>query len=186
MNKEIKLIMLGSSRMTGKDTFFSLLSKHDKRYQRWAFADVLKEYCEPICKNAFNKNVFQLTPTEKELFRPILIEVGRLFRAIDEDYWVKQVHRQIINRTSVKPDVIPVITDGRFENEYNYFRKIYGESALFINIERDGAPEPTEEEKKHIPELLKLMDANISWNTDPSFDSLQPIVSDFYNKHFKS
>ncbi len=177
--------MLGSSRMTGKDTFFSLLSKHDSRFKRWAFADVLKEYCETLCREAFGKNVFQLEPSEKEMFRPILIEVGRLFRSIDEDYWVKQVHMQINNRTSVDPTVIPIITDGRFSNEYNYFRKIYGESALFINIERIGAPDPTDEEKRNIPELMKLMDKTISWNTDPTFDSLQPIVSDFYNKNFK-
>ena len=185
MKKEIKIIMLGSSRMVGKDTFFSLLSKRDERFKRWAFADILKEYCEKLCSKAFGKSIYQLEPCEKELFRPVLIEVGRLFRSIDEDYWVKQVHMQIRNMTIANPDIIPVITDGRFCNEYNYFKEIYGDSTLFVNIDREGSPEPTDEEKKHIPELSKLMDVNISWKTDPSFESLHPIVDNFYNTHFK-
>ena len=182
----IKCLVLGSSRMVGKDTFFSLLSKHDERFKRWAFADVLKEYCEPLCKKAFNKCICQLEPNEKELFRPVLIEVGRLFRAIDEDYWVKEVHRQIKNMSDTNPDIIPVITDGRFPNEYRYFRGVYGDSMLSINISRHGAPEPTEEEKKQIPELMSMMDTSILWNTDSTTNSLLPIVSNFYNKHFKS
>lgn len=182
--RNIRCLVLGSSRMVGKDTFFSLLSKHDKRFKRWAFADILKEYCEPLCAKAFNKSINELLPYEKELFRPVLIEVGRLFRSIDEDYWVKQVHLQINKILSENSDTIPVITDGRFANEYNYFRRIYGDSVLFVNINRTDAPEPTEEEKKHIPELMRLMDDNISWKTDPSFSSLQPTVTNFYKKYF--
>ena len=81
-------------------------------------------------------------------------------------------------------DVIYVLTDLRYVNEYHYFKKMYGESMLFVNIQRDGAPDPTDEEKIHGPEVAKLADEHIFWHTDPSIVTLRPIVAEFYKKYF--
>jgi hypothetical protein len=190
MKTEIRLIALGSTRMVGKDTFFSILDDiKPHTFRRYAFADALKEYCSPLCRSIFNKPIHKLEPSEKELFRPILIETGKICRSIDIDYWVKKVVEQISRSENHFPsehikDDIPVITDLRFLNEYEYLKSIYGDSMVFVNIKRIGAPEPTYEEKIHAPQLDSLSNYNIVWDTDPSYDSLIPIVTEFYKKYF--
>jgi hypothetical protein len=181
-----KFLALGTCRMVGKDTFFSLLNEIDPRFKRMALADELKSKMSRFCYSVFGKTPERLTPEEKEMFRPLLIEAGRVARSVDVDFWCKQLMEQIvINKIANEyQDSVYTLTDCRYPNEYQYFKKIYGDSMLFVNIERIGAPEPTEEEKVNSPELIKMADANIRWGTDPSLESLRPIVRKFYNQYF--
>jgi len=180
MNK-IKLITLGCQRQTGKDTFCHLIQELNPNIKRVGFADSLKDISSDICYKFFNKYPFDLNAVEKELFRPILIEIGRLARTIDIDYWCKEVYSKIVKWNS--NTAIYCITDMRYLNEYQYFKKVYGDSMIFINIERDGAPEPTDEEKIHAPELKKLANVNIEWQSDITFETLKPTVKEFYQKY---
>lgn len=181
---KIKIIGLGSCRMVGKDTFLSLLGENSFSFQRFAFADALKESLENFSLTLFDKNISQLSPEQKEILRPVLIAGGRAAREINKDFWVNKVLDQIDKEIRYNSRVIiPVITDVRYCSEYNRIKKQYGDSFLFVNIERIGAPEPTEEEKIHAPELKKLADVNINWQTDLTFESLRPIVCEFYQKY---
>jgi hypothetical protein len=188
MKREIKLIALGSTRMVGKDTFYTLLSRlyPDRFFTRYAFADQLKDYCNPLCRSIFNRSIHNLTPEEKEMFRPILIETGKICRSLDIDYWVKRTYEKMQRDSMEYPSVpsIAVASDLRFTNEYVFLKNIYEDSMVYVDIERIGAPEPTEEEKKHSPELKKLADDRIIWPSDPTIDSLIPTVANFYNKYF--
>ena len=177
----IKVLGLGVNRMVGKDTFFSLLSEIDPRFKRVAFADALKDSCEDLCKYFFDKGISQLTPSEKEIFRPILIESGRVGRTLDIDYWVK---RAIKTAETFPEESITVITDVRFENEYLYLKKIYGEKFFFVNLLREGAPEPTDEEKKNGPETAKHANMTFYWKTDPTRKLIKAEVQDFYKVYF--
>lgn len=181
LKNNIKVLGLGVNRMVGKDTFFSLLNEIDPRFKRVAFADALKDSCEDLCKYFFNKGISQLSPEEKEIFRPILIESGRVGRTLDVDYWVKKAVK--ITET-FSSDSIAVITDVRFENEYLYLKKIYEERFFFINLLREGAPEPTDEEKKNGPETSKHADLTFYWKTDPTKNLIRHEVEDFYKIYF--
>jgi len=183
---KIKLLTLGTCRQTGKDTFFSLLKELNPNFKRVALADSLKSKMSGFCFNVFGKMPEKLTPEEKEMFRPLLIEAGRLARSVDINFWCKETFEQIdiYDSMTANNDVIYVLTDLRHLNEYHYFKKMYGESMLFVNINREGAPEPTDEEKIHGPEVAKLADEHIFWHTDPSLVTLRPIVNQFYQKYF--
>jgi len=172
----IKVIGLGCCKMVGKDTFFLLLKELNPDFYRFAFADELKFGLSEFCFYLFGKQVIELTPTEKEIFRGVLIAGGKAGREINKDFWVNKV----VNNIKCNSNFISVITDVRYSSEYNRLKQEFGDSFIFVNIEREGAPEPTDEEKIHAPELKKLANVNILWETDLSFKTLRPIVKKFY------
>lgn len=182
-----KILMLGAKKQVGKDTFCQLLKELNPTMERVAFADELREYVAPIIKKFFGKHPNDLTPQEKELARPIMIEVGRLARTLNIDYWVKIVADQIkyewtTQEKSGLDKTIFVCCDCRYMNEYQYFKREFGADVMLVNIERIGAPEPTNEEKIHAPELKKLADVDFTWDTDESFVTLRPQIKYFYDK----
>ena len=78
-----------------------------------------------------------------------MIAYGCAKRAVDINYWVKQVVSQIESDQSYDPySIIPVITDVRFESEAIFLKKSFGKNFKLIAVNRSDAPEPTEEEKK--------------------------------------
>jgi hypothetical protein len=119
--------------------------------------------------------------------RPLMIEFGRMARNEDIDFWCKEIQEQIEIYDSVTnyKDAIYCLTDLRYSSEFAFFKKIYGDSMIFINITRDGAPEPTSEELIHGPEVAKLADLNFHWKTDPTLESLRPQIKEFYDKYLK-
>ena len=182
--KNIKVIALGSTRMVGKDTFYALLCNCSPKFYRIAFADHLKYMINPLCRELFaHKIVNELSPSEKEIIRPVMISVGEAARKIDQDFWIKKAYQLISLNTDAYS--IPVITDMRYLNEYNYFKNIYGDSFLFIDINRVGAPEPTAEEQIYAPPLKKVADVSLTWDTDPTMLTLQTHVNGIYEKYFK-
>ena len=181
--------MLGSKKQVGKDTFCHILKELNVNMKRVAFADQLREYVSPITNHFFCKHPKDLTPQEKELVRPIMIEVGRLARQLDIDYWGKIVADHIKQEWHAQEKegldkTIFICCDCRYSSEYHYFKREFGDIVMLVNIERNGAPEPTDEEKIHSPELKKLADVNFNWNTDESFITLRPQISHFYSKYF--
>lgn len=180
---KIKFLALGVNKQVGKDTFCQLLREIKPDFQRVALADRLKEKCEGICYSLFGKQIKDLNPEEKELFRPILIEVGRVARGINKDYWCDQLNDYHGFGFIPGVDDYYILTDLRYLNEFHYFKNIYGDSMLFVNIERDGAPPPTDEEKIHGPEVAKMADVTLKWHTDSTLASLRPIVQNFYNTY---
>jgi hypothetical protein len=187
MSNEIKLICCGTTRQTGKDTLCQLFSELNPNIKRVSLADELRAQVNHLAVKFFNKPIAKLNGGEKELFRPILIEVARLARSIDIDCWCKELYQQIEIYDSLAKykDSIYFLTDLRYENEYRFFKNIYGNSMFFINISRNGAPEPTAEEIKYGPEVAKLADLQLSWHTDQTLNSLRPIAKDLYSKIFK-
>ena len=181
--KSPKIILISGNRVVGKDTFFTLLQEINPNFKRWAFADSLKIILEPVCLKLFNKSIKDLTPIEKELFRPIMLATGKTAREIDVNFWVKCVAEEIKLYMDFQ-EIIPVICDNRYISETNYFKEIYGNSMLLINIDRIGAPEPTSEEKINGPKVKELADVLIEWKTDASLIEPRKTVSYFYDKYF--
>lgn len=182
--KSLKLIALGACRQTGKDTFCQLLKELNPHVSRVGLADQLKEFVAPISKRFFNKHPNELNLQNKELLRPSLIEIGKLARTLDIDFWCKEAYEKMYDIEQWHPDVVHCCTDLRYVNEYQYFKKIYGDSMMLVNIDRIGAPEPTQEEKIHGPQVKELADVCITWESDPSLNSLRPKVLEFYNTYF--
>jgi hypothetical protein len=179
MNK-IKLISITGTRLVGKDTLYKLLRELDDRFVRVSFADELKALFEDISFTLFDRRVDQLSPEQKEILRPWLIQVGTKAREKDINIWAKKVEGFIDD--SIFNGRIPVITDMRFKSEHDFYKNIYGDGMFLINLSRNGAPDPTDEEKIYGPEVAKLADYSLTWHSDPTSVSLRPIVADFYQK----
>lgn len=185
--KGIEVIIVCGTKRCGKDTFYNLLRQKSEKFIRFAFADKLKEYLTPYSYALFHKEVDDLNDSEKETLRPVLIAAGMAARKINPDFWVERIYSSIDYYDSLPGDdfiAIPVITDGRFVNEVEYFQRKYGNKCLVVNIERDGTPEPPDEEKKNAPEVARLADYSIVWPTDPTLEICKEYVDNFYSNFF--
>ena len=159
------VIGIHSTRQCGKDTLFRHLNALDARFQRFAFADELKRDLHPFILKHFGFDIWTCTAAQKELVRPLLIAYGCAQREVDIDHWAKKVVEQI-NIEGLKRDIIPVVTDVRFESEYHLLRKAFGKAFILVDLTRIDSPEPTEEEKKHYLTVAGLADYLVHWGHD--------------------
>lgn len=128
------LIGLCGYAQVGKDTIAGIL-----RIPRCAFADELKNDLDPIRKRM---GLDLSIAKDKRLFRPFMVEYGRLARAIDKDYWIK---RLVIPET---PRAI--ITDVRYANECKW---IESKGGIVLRVVRNGFGSANDEEARNTAEI---------------------------------
>ena len=183
MNKP-KILLLSGYARTGKDTFFDLLQQvaiedNNNIFSGFSFAYELKKDLAPLVEE-MGINIFNPTDEQKKIIRNLMIAYGCAWREIDINHWVKKVDAKIDTLTEGS---IAVIRDTRFISEVQYYFDKYGrENVLLVEIIRNGAPQPPEEELKNQPELSKNADVVLQWETDPSLESLKPKVRYFYEQ----
>lgn len=166
MNKFPLVLGLAATRQVGKDTLFARLSTLDYRFRRFAMADALKSDLATFVLQNFGVDVWTAEGEDKELVRPVLIAYGMCQRERDPGYWVKKVMAQIDAAATLSPDIIPTVCDVRFVNEALYLSAHYGDSFKLVNLTRDGAPPPTEEERKHFRAVEERADMRLHWGGD--------------------
>jgi hypothetical protein len=173
------IIGISGNRCVGKDTFYKFLFTLDRRFKRYAFADSLKQDLDPLFKNQFNIDIFNIEAKEKEIIRPIMISYGVAWRNIDVNHWVKNVYNNIQKECDY---TIPVITDLRYKNELEFLREKYGNKLIHINITRKGSISPTEEELNNLKYISNKADVQIEWgfNTDEEMLTIVKNVHDNY------
>ncbi len=176
------VIGISGSRCAGKDTFYQFLYQLNKRFKRYAFADALKYDLHPLIKTQFNIDILNINPRDKEVIRPILISYGSAWRYYDKDHWVKKVYTSIQNEYVYDKNIVPVITDLRYENELNFLREKFGQNFLHIHINRINNIEPTPEEMESISFIKDLADVNITWGNNNQ-QEMKNIVTDVYRKY---
>lgn len=159
-----KILLLGATRMTGKDTLCQRLMELNPRFKRFSYADELKNDLSSFVADRFGFSIWNCSPEEKELIRPLMIAYGMAQRSRDPDYWAKRTQENIENYLAYHPQCIPVVTDVRFSNELVLMRRDY--DATFLFLERKGAPPPTEEEEKHWPTLKEQADFVLEWGNN--------------------
>lgn len=178
----MKYIGITGPRRAGKDTFAQLLKDVcPQPVIKYAFADALKNDLAELFKDKFNADIFTLEGELKETLRPIMISYGCVWRSIDPLHWVKDVQKSIGTWDSMG-QFVHCITDVRFRNEAETLKNKYGDKFILISINRIGGPEPTEEEKRNIPEIKPLVDCEITWETEPDLIKAREIVRNFYSK----
>lgn len=160
------IIGISGAARSGKDLLFNLLSNNSiKSYKliKLAFADELKMDLKNILKEKFKIDVFNPSPEEKEIIRPLLVSYGtHLARKIDENFWIKKIDEKI-NSIEKNEKTLIFITDVRYPNEQNYIKTKFNKS-LNIHLTRDGI-DPANEEELSNNELLKSnSDIKIKWS----------------------
>jgi hypothetical protein len=156
------VVGLHGTRGVGKDTFYRNLSSLNSRFYRRAFADQLKADVAPLIREQFGFDPEHLTDAQKEIVRPLWIGYGMAWREKDPLHWVKVVVSDIAN-TPRDPALIPVITDVRFENEAAHLRESFGDGFCLVDIQREGAPPPTDEEMKHYLKVREMANYCVKW-----------------------
>lgn len=132
--------LIGYAR-SGKDTAAQVLLDHG--WLRAAFADQLKADVEK-CVGCPLRGP-GADATQKELWRPLLVEYGRLRRQQHPDYWIWQLEANM--KMACGPQDKVVITDVRYANEANW---ILAKGGILIFVDRPGTKAANEEEKESI------------------------------------
>lgn len=188
MNKELTIIMVSGHAMVGKDTFYELLNKISPRFKRYAFADRLKQDLRLFIMEQCKIDVLHLTAEQKKLVRPLLIAYGCMMRNIGDGlHWVRELEKQMLSDLEFENNLggkqtIPVISDGRFENEIIYFKSRY--NVIVVEVKRNEAPDPPEEEKINQPLVGRHASHTIEWPTvgPENVSILHDFAEDFIKK----
>lgn len=156
---------------SGKDTFFKLLAEDNPKHIRVAFADELKKTAAPYIKSLYNIDIFNCTPEDKEIARPILIAIGCWARDnISDTYWVDKTIEQI--RKLIHQGYIPTICDFRFKSEIVRLQQEFGEqNVIGVEIIRtDSEYIPPQKEIENRPFLIDYIDYTVEWPTVTTLD----------------
>jgi hypothetical protein len=158
---------------SGKDTLCNLLIDEFKRKgvkaKRFALADQLKVKIWSFLLTNFEVDIFNPTPEQKELVRPLLVEFGRAHRIQSEGKYWTSIVEDCINQ---EPEVIPIITDIRYDeyvkDEVWWLQKhLKGKLVHVTRFLENGQPltAPNKDEAENDPRLLEKADFRIRWNT---------------------
>jgi hypothetical protein len=137
-----KLIGLIGYARSGKDTAAAPLVANG--WTRLAFADQLKADIE----KAIGMPVAAMDAQQKEFWRPLLVEYGRLRRAQHPDYWIWQVESHM--KMNVCPGDPVVITDVRYLNECHW---VLDHGGVLVFVERKGTPPANHEEETSVQKI---------------------------------
>jgi hypothetical protein len=188
------VIGLSGVARSGKDSFFLLLKSilgerlQDEgsgqiRYncRRTAFADTLKEDLKTLILSKFNIDIYDCSDNEKEIIRPLMVSYGTLARAIDKNYWIKQVYEKLKEEQS-ESNSISIITDVRYPNEQAFIKKNF-KGSINVYIQRDGNEAPNSDEEYFSPYLKKDSDYIVYWEDfeDKDIESGSKHIKSFIN-----
>jgi hypothetical protein len=143
------IIALAGFSKSGKNA----LAEQLQSYQQCAFADALKQEVTRIL--IANDIKADLWGADKEEWRWLLVGWGRMRRAQDRDYWIKQLHLRI----APVDQGAWIITDLRYENELQWVQKHGG---LVIGISRPGFGPANDEERESIKQI-RIQYPDLPW-----------------------
>ncbi len=181
-----KIIGICGLATAGKNVFADLLQAiSPNQFVQDAFADKLKFSLSQLIRDEFGWDIFNLTGEQKRIVRPLMVELGRAHRELNENHWVESLGSQYVD--GFLEDKTLIITDFRYVNEYRYFRDKYRKSFLMVDIVREGVEPPNEEERINYPLVSALADVKITWPTvgKDNLSELKQYAADFYNIYFR-
>lgn len=168
----MNIIGIAGVATSGKDLLCSLLSSElrDLGFEprRFALADRLKAQIAPFLSSELGIDIFNCSPSEKELIRPLLVAFGKAKRVQSNGrYWTSLLSEEI--KTSNCD--FAIVTDIRYqeyeEDECSWLKKQGGKLIHLTRFEegRRVLP-PNEDESRNDPILESLADVRVAWNTD--------------------
>lgn len=132
----MKFLMISGKKRVGKNLLAKSVMKHLSKlneeyetkyaYDEFAFAMGIKLLLNPIAKK-LGMDIIN-NDKDKELFRPVIMQLGKIACEIDNDIWTKSAFAMIKNQ---KVD-IGINTDMRFEKELSYLKEHYHKQDYFI------------------------------------------------------
>lgn len=156
------------------------LAEQLQSYQQCAFADALKQEVTRIL--LANDIKADLWGADKEEWRWLLVGWGRMRRAQDRDYWIKQLYLRIAP-VDAGTWIIP---DLRYENELQWVQK---QGGLVIGLSRPGFGPANDEERESIKQI-RIQHPDLPWLINDSTPreleiAAQEIIRAFYKRRCK-
>lgn len=157
---------------SGKDTFFSLVSKYIP-FKRFSLADSLKNELRVSILLKYNIDILNCSRLDKEIVRPYLVSHAKEMRANSAGrHWINILNKQI-EKSNEKFICITDIRHAEYENDELYWLKEELSGSLIhisqFTKEKDAFRfiEPAnDEERKNDPVLRDNSDYRIHWKTD--------------------
>lgn len=190
-----KVISISGRQRAGKDTFARLLKNQlvnsGFSCKIYSFAFALKNELKETIQKRFGLNAFSDDSSEKEVFRPLLIEIGRAKREeTNGRYWADIVEKEIIQDA---PDYA-IIADQRYIEGESDIVKNFGGIKVHISkwdLSRNGAklaiPSNNLEENKNDPLVRANCDYVVEWTAPQNNETLDnwcnAYVTEFINKY---
>lgn len=179
----MKLIGISGLARSGKDSFYEkcipFLESKGFKYKRFAFADALKEECDPFLKQNVGISAFTEKNNEKEIIRPLLVVYGtHIRRKINKNCWIEKIEPKV--KESISDKTFSFITDVRFDNEIDWVHNLGGET---IHITRKGIVAPNEDELKNDPILKEKSKFLVEWENfnEENLEYVNKTVSSIMN-----
>lgn len=207
IRKDQKLWAISGAATSGKDTLYrclnTLLTTQGKLSTRIAFADFLKFELKEFILKEFGINVFEATPEQKELIRPILLEYGYAKRQLSEGQYLISKVEEYIKRINSNPKLPKIshfiLTDLRYaeyDKDEDFWVKAHGDQGKIIFLERfDLEPEtkklhpilPANDlEEENLPKIKRRADLIVEWLTSEEETYLlsiaQQVISELENQ----
>ena len=176
------LIGLTGFATSGKDTFYKLCAEKigiDK-CRRYAFADILKDECDPFLLEHVGISAHTSDPKQKELIRPLLVTYGtHIRRKMNPNCWIDKLYKKIVSENLQNSFLF--VTDVRFENEVLWVKKCGG---IVFNVNREGIGPANQDEEEQEKLMRPHFSGSITWPTvgEENFPKLNSFVSPFCEK----
>lgn len=154
-----KIILVTGYAQTGKDTVGKAFMTYNPKFVTLSFAEPLKRAANAAMRSLAVDNIDFFNEEDKKKYREVLISIGRTARDKDKDVFVKILCLKVESLISL--GFIPVITDWRYWNEYNYIaNKFKEESVSTMIITRDGSSAAHQEEFDSILQIIENVKIN--------------------------
>ncbi len=140
--KRKALVGLAGYAGVGKDALAEALTR--RGWWRAALADELKADLEKaLGPTAFTER------KDKEFWRPLLVEYGRLRRLQRAEYWIERLEARM--RKEVGQYRPTVVTDLRYRNEAEW---VLEQGGMVVYVRRTGCRAANDEERQSIADML--------------------------------
>jgi energy-coupling factor transporter ATP-binding protein EcfA2 len=151
-----------SGKDTLADSFAEIFKEYKVKTQKLSFAKELKYECKSFVKRTLGIDIFTEVTEEKDIIRPLLVTWGtHVRRKLNDNVWIDALEKRMHSNKIV------IISDVRFENEFNWVKK-QGGKIIFVNRTLpDGSlvPNANEEEEKNNCFLQQNADSTFTWDT---------------------
>jgi len=179
----MKLIGISGLARSGKDSFYEkcipFLESKGYQHKRFAFADALKEECDPFLKSNVGISAFTEDNNEKEIIRPLLVVYGtHIRRKMNKNCWIEKIEPRV--KKSISDKTFSFITDVRFDNEIDWVHNLGGQT---VHITRKGIVPPNEDELKNDPILKNKSKFLVEWGdfNEEKLESSNKVVLSIMN-----
>ena len=151
-----------SGKDTLADSFIEIFKEYKVKTQKLSFAKELKYECKSFVKRTLGIDIFTEVTEEKDIIRPLLVTWGtHVRRKLNDNVWIDALAKRMHSNKII------IISDVRFENEFNWIKERGGKIVFINRTLPDGTlvPNANEEEEKNNAFLQQNADSNFTWTT---------------------